>query len=364
MNNSSAPTLTGNDATQFFFELTPEKILDAVETLGFRCTGRSLALNSMENRVYEVELDLDEPPRNPSEKFRIVKFYRPGRWSEEQIAEEHQFLAELAGYELPVVSPIASEEGQTIFREQTSGIMYSVFPKVGGRSPDELDDAQLLQIGRLLGRMHKIGITREAPHRIICGPDNLANQGLLILKDSGLVPAGFAARLFPLAEEIIELITPMFEDVPIQRIHGDCHLRNLIWGREGLTVVDFDDMMRGPCVQDLWLLIPGRDSASAKQLNLLLEGYEQMCAFDRSTLSLIEPLRAMRIIHFAGWIAKRFADPAFPAAFPDFASDRYWAELIEQLDEQLKYIRAGGNAMNPIQEEESEEVVMAPWEVD
>lgn len=338
----SLPSVFGEEDTQFFFDLTPERILASVESLGYRCTGRCLPLNSMENRVYEVEIDLDEQPKSPSERFRIVKFYRPGRWSEAQILEEHRFLLDLVEYELPVVPPLQSADGETLFTIADTRIFFAVFPKVGGRSPDELSADQLGQIGRLIARLHNVGGTRTAEQRIHCTPEALLLNGLDYLLDSQTIPEELEARYESVVESIYDRSVGLFEGVEFQRIHGDCHLRNLLWNSSGLTIVDFDDMMVGPCVQDLWLLVPGRDRDSVEQLDKILAGYEQMREFDQSTLRLIEPLRAMRMVHFSAWIGKRWDDPAFPAAFPAFSTPRYWQDQVLDLQELLSIIDEGG----------------------
>jgi Ser/Thr protein kinase RdoA (MazF antagonist) len=330
----------GSAETQYFFELTPEKILDAVEASGFRVTGRCLTLNSMENRVYEVELELDEgvQPKTPSERFRIVKFYRPGRWTETQILEEHAFLKDLKESEIPAVAPLPFSDGRTLHRAGDLEIWYTVFPKVGGRSPDELKDDQLMQVGRLLGRMHNVGAAKPAPHRIELSPESYGIQNLKFLLDTNAVPVDVRARYQKVVESICDLTAPWFRETPNQRIHGDCHFGNLLWGGEAAFFVDFDDMVRGPCVQDFWLLIPGRDQESRRQMEVLLEGYEQMRAFDRNSLRLIEPLRALRFVHFNAWIAKRWQDPAFPRSFPEFGTPRYWQEQVADLEDQLQWI--------------------------
>jgi Ser/Thr protein kinase RdoA (MazF antagonist) len=332
----------GQSETQFFFELTPDVILDAVEAAGFRCTGRVLPLNSMENRVYEVELELDEgvTPVTPSEKFRIVKFYRPGRWTEAQILEEHQFLQDLEAAEIPAVAPLKFSDGSTLKKLAKGEIWYTVFPKVGGRSPDELSEDQLEQVGRLLARLHQVGATREAPNRIQLNPHTYGIENLNYLLKAKAIPAEIENRYQTVVNRICDISTPWFDEKTFQRIHGDCHLGNLLWGSAGLFWVDFDDMVRGPKVQDLWLLIPGRDQDARRQLNALLEGYEQMLPFDRSTLRLIEPLRALRFVHFSAWISKRWSDPAFPKYFAHFGSARYWQEQLADLEDQLRLIES------------------------
>ncbi|MFN8390219.1 MAG: serine/threonine protein kinase [Bdellovibrionota bacterium] len=333
----------GSPETKFFFELTPDRILDAVERFGVRCTGRCLTLNSMENRVYEVEIELppDVKPKKPSERFRIIKFYRPGRWTKEQILEEHQFLLDLVEYEIPVIAPLKDDSGQTLLQVPDLPIYFAVFPKQGGRNPGELDDMQALQVGRLLGRMHNVGAARQAPNRIRITPENIAFQSLDFLLDSDVLPNDIAHQYEDLVEQIVETTSPWFEGVPYHRIHGDCHFGNLLWSDEGPYWVDFDDMATGPAVQDVWLLLPGRDDFAYQKLQLLLEGYEQMRSFDRSSIRLIEPLRAMRMIYFTAWIAKRWEDPAFKKTFVEFGTPKYWRDQLSQLLEQWELIQGG-----------------------
>ncbi len=337
----------GDQATQFFHELTPERILDAVErSTGLRCTGRALALNSMENRVYEIEIDLgdDEGPRASRsarpDRYVIAKFYRPGRWSEAQILEEHQFLHDLAEVEIPVVTPRPFLDGKTLHKLADAPIWYAIFPKIGGRSPDELGPEQLAQVGRLLARLHNVGATREAPHRVALDPVTYGVENLRYLLDLRLVPANHADAYKKVVEALIDRMTPLFAGIPTQRVHGDCHLGNLLTGRDGMFFVDFDDMVRGPVVQDIWLLIPGRDEEAQEQIRGMLEAYETWRPFDRRQLALIEPLRALRFVHFNAWIGRRWQDPAFPRAFPHYGTDRYWGEQIEDLREQLELISA------------------------
>lgn len=330
----------GSQETKFFYDLTPEKILSSVESLGLRTTGRCLQLNSMENRVYEVEVDVEDDslPPNSRERFRIVKFYRPGRWSQKQIEEEHQFLFDLQEAEIPVIAPFSDSDARSLFPVPNTPIFFSLFPKGGGRSPDELDDAQMLQVGRLLARLHIVGAQREAPERLRLRPEEFSYPGLDFLIDEQFLPEFLEGQFVDLVEEILEISAPLFDDAPIQRIHGDAHLGNLLWGQEGAFWVDFDDMMRGPKVQDLWLVVPGRDDYAKRKLQILLEGYEQFLPFDRHSLKLIEPLRAMRILHFSAWIAKRWGDPAFQKTFVHFGTEKYWQEQLTTLREQREVI--------------------------
>jgi Ser/Thr protein kinase RdoA (MazF antagonist) len=361
----SGPSLPSSSAwgdaqTRYFFELTPDRVLESVEALGLRCSGRCTALNSFENRVYEVELEEEDSDddavdrRSASAAFarrRVVKFYRPGRWNREQILEEHEFLLDLKKAEIPVVAPIefdlGSEKSQTLHVARESGIFYALFPKVGGRAPDELQDDQLRWIGRLLARIHTVGSLKPAPHRIEISPETYGQKSLASLLEGNWIPLEFAARYKEVVEEICVLSEELFSALlkgpglqgvasqAIHRIHGDCHLGNLLWNPSGPFFLDFDDMVRGPAVQDIWLLVPGRDEESIRQRQVLLEGYEEMCGFNFLTLRLIEPLRALRFVHYSAWIARRWSDPAFPAAFPQFGTHRYWQEQLRDLEEQL-----------------------------
>lgn len=331
------------EATQFFYELTPDRILDAVEEAGLRCTGRVLQLNSMENRVYDIELEPGSSIGEGQYSDRcIAKFYRPGRWSAEQIKEEHQFLRDLSADLIPVAAPIDLDNGSTVREAGSTGILFALFPKVGGRSPDELTLENAEQVGRLIARMHLCGARREAKHRIAISPQSYGLDNLRYLSGAGVVPAELMPQLTGLVERICEIAAGYLAGVPIQRIHGDCHLANILSGRDGLFLVDFDDMLRGPCVQDLWLVVPSRDAAGKAVLQRLLSGYEQMREFRYETLSLIEPLRALRLVHYATWIAKRWSDPIFPRTFPHFASPLYWKELVSDLQEIFGVIQQGG----------------------
>lgn len=334
----------GAKDTQYFHALTPDLILDVVEkSTGLRCTGRAMALNSMENRVYELEIELDHEPRTPSERFVIAKFYRPGRWSPEQIREEHQYLADLNADEIPAVAPLPFVDGDTLHKLPDAALYYAVFPKIGGRSPDELDDEQLARAGRMLARLHSVGAVRQAPHRIRLDAASYGTENLRYLIDLKLIPVTVVDAYRQTVEALVTLVSPWFNETPVQRIHGDCHLGNLLMGRDGLFFVDFDDMVRGPVVQDVWLLVPGRDDYAQQKLRILLDAYDTMRPFDRRQLRLIEPLRALRFVHFSAWIGRRWQDPAFPRAFPQFGSERYWQEQLADLREQLSVIQEGGS---------------------
>jgi Ser/Thr protein kinase RdoA (MazF antagonist) len=303
-----------------FHTLTPDRVLDAVEVGGLRCTGRCLPLRAFENRVYEVELE--------DERRLVVKFYRPGRWSRETILDEHRFLQDLATAELPVVPPVDLGTGQTL--NEAKGIYYAAFPKVRGRTLDELDAEQRRRMGRTIGRMHAIGAARAAPHRRKLDVRSYIHEPLDTLLRGKFIPENLGPRYKDVALRIADAVAAPLAAVRVQRIHGDLHWGNVLWTPDPL-LVDFDDCMMGPPVQDLWLLASGGTDEARKAREDLLEGYEVFREFDRSTLALAEPLRAMRIIHMSGWIARRWTDPSFPPAFPSFKDVRYWMDEYETL---------------------------------
>jgi Ser/Thr protein kinase RdoA (MazF antagonist) len=307
--------------TSAFFALTPDRVLDAVEIGGLRCTGRVLPVRAFENRVYEVELE--------DERRLIVKFYRPGRWSRETILDEHRFLADLAEAELPVVPPMDLGTGTLL--PELNGILYAAFPKVRGRTLDEGDDERLRQIGRLIGRMHAVGAARRADHRPRFTVDFYIRQPLQVILDGKFINEPLAGRYRDLVLKIADRIDPQLAPVRAQRIHGDLHWGNTIWGVDGPMLLDFDDCCMGPPVQDLWLLARGDDAEITHRREQLIAGYELFREFDRSQLTLCEPLRAMRIVHGSGWIAKRWEDRSFKSGFPAFGTDNYWLSEYEAL---------------------------------
>lgn len=329
-------------ASEDFFSLTPDKILDSVEKWGVRCTGRSLALNSMENRVYEVEIEIDEAAvKSPSDRFRVAKFYRPGRWTREQILDEHRFLLDLAANDIPVITPLTlpgTDETLSNFGEE---IYVALYLKAGGRIPDEFDKEGLRRMGRLIARMHSVGASREASSRLRLTPKTYGEGNLKFLLESDHMPSDIRPYYKEMVERVLQTITPWFEGITTHRIHGDLHLSNIVWGSDGPRLLDFDDMVVGPPVQDLWLLLPSRGKEGQEYLDAMLEGYESMRHFDRSTLRLIEPLRTLRFIHYAAWIARRWEDPSFKRTFDNFGSIGYWKEKLSDLQEQLEFIHSG-----------------------
>lgn len=334
----NAKSVWGGQETQFFFALSPDRVLAAIEALGLPTTGRCLALNSMENRVFDVEID-GEGPRGV-ERERVVKFYRPGRWSKEQILEEHNFLLDLVREDLPVIAPLEIKDGSTLATDAESGIHYAIFPKRGGRAPDELSDEQLRWLGRLLARVHAVGRKKEFQARLELNPDTYGYANLDYLLDSGAIPLEMQNRYRDAVEEICEIANPWFAAADCQRIHGDCHLGNFLWRPDtGPMLLDFDDTVSGAPVQDLWLLFAGREEETKRQWELCLEAYESMSPFDRSSLRLVEALRALRFVHFSAWIGKRWQDPAFQSAFPHYGSFAYWQSQTMDLEEQVDLVR-------------------------
>ncbi len=259
----------------------------------------------------------------------VVKFYRPGRWSRETILDEHAFLADLAAAEIPVVAPLDLGTGSTL--SEIEGIFYAAFPKIRGRSLDELDAESRRRIGRTIGRMHAVGASRDAPHRRRLDPTYFVREPLAIVLAGGFMPDNLAPRYRDIALRIADAVAAPLAATRVQRIHGDLHWGNILWASDGPVLVDFDDCLVGPPVQDLWLLARGDSEEVREAREDLLEGYELFREFDRSTLALIEPLRALRIVYMSGWIAKRWDDPSFRDAFPNFRNHNYWMQEYEEL---------------------------------
>ncbi|HUX72888.1 MAG TPA: serine/threonine protein kinase [Steroidobacteraceae bacterium] len=310
-----------------YSQLSPEAVLDALEAAGYRSDGRILALNSYENRVYQIGIDAGEP--------LVVKFYRPGRWSDAAILEEHAFALELAAQEIPVVAPLL-RDGTALHVH--NGFRYAIFPRRGGRWPElgTSDDRQWL--GRFLGRIHRLGRAGAFKHRARLNAEDLGRKSRDFLLAGAWLPEYLAPKYADLTEELLEQVEGAARDwggASFARIHGDCHRGNILWTDAGPHFVDLDDCQSGLAIQDLWMLLAGDTQDMRRQLTDLLAGYEQFMAFDRRELVLIEPLRALRMMHYAAWLARRWHDPAFPKAFPWFAEARYWEEHYRALQEQL-----------------------------
>ncbi|MBC8023245.1 MAG: serine/threonine protein kinase [Burkholderiales bacterium] len=315
-----------------YSRLTPDVVLNALEGEGLRCDGRLLALNSYENRVYQVGLE---------EGAVVAKFYRPARWSDEQILEEHAFALELAAAEIPVVAPLAFDR-HTL--RASEGFRFAVFPKRGGRAP-ELDDPDTLEwLGRFIGRIHAIGATKPFATRPRIDIESFGEEPRDFLLASGLIPPDLSPAWKQAAHLALEGVRHSFDragDVAYLRVHGDCHASNVLWtpatGNEpgGPHFVDLDDARMAPAVQDFWMLISGDRDSMGQQLGKLLSGYEDFAEFDDRELNLVEALRTLRLLHYSAWLARRWDDPAFPIAFPWFNAPRYWQDRVLELREQI-----------------------------
>ncbi|MEO9078281.1 MAG: serine/threonine protein kinase, partial [Rhodanobacter sp.] len=303
-----------------YANLTPDLVLDAVSACGLWPDGRLLALNSYENRVWQVGVEEASPV--------IAKFYRPGRWSDAAIAEEHAFSQELADAELPVVAPLTFD-GQSLLTHQ--GFRYALTPRRGGRAPELEAIDQLQWLGRLIARMHLIGARQPFVHRTRLDRETMVRQPMQAVLESSLLPNTLQTNYRAAATRLDAAIATRLaaiEPVRQLRLHGDCHPGNVLWTDAGPHFVDFDDARTGPAVQDLWML-----ASDDRAMKALLEGYQQFRDFDHAELALIPALRAMRQLHYAGWIAARWGDPAFPAAFPFAAESRWWEQHLADLHE-------------------------------
>jgi len=310
-----------------YADLSPELILDALEAVGLSCDGRVLALNSYENRVYQIGIEDAAPV--------IAKFYRPDRWSDAALREEHAFAAELAAQEIPVVAPLAIE-GVSLFIR--SGYRYAVFPRRGGRWPELGTATDREWVGRFLGRIHGVGRAARFHERRQLDLEDLGRNARDFVLDMDLMPDYLADKYAEVTDALLDAVAGKATDwggARLGRILGDCHRGNILWTDAGPHFVDLDDCLTGPAIQDLWMLLSGDQGEMRRDLGDMLRGYEQFLPFDRRELALIEPLRALRMIHYSAWLARRWGDPAFPRAFPWFAEPRYWEEHHRALLDQL-----------------------------
>ncbi len=306
--------------------LTPDVVLTAIESIGFVPDGRILPLNSYENRVYQIGLEEGNPI--------IAKFYRPKRWTNAAILEEHAFALELSAAEIPVVAPIRHAD-QTLFVHRE--FAYAVYPRQGGRWPELATREEREWMGRFMGRIHAIGAQSAFKHRAMYSVERLAADPAAYLLEHDWIPPHLRAAYQTVTDDLLATIDEWLERagaLQLLRLHGDCHPGNVLWTDGGPNFVDFDDCLTGPAVQDLWMLLSGTRSEMAVQLKDLLQGYTQFARFDQAELMLIECLRTVRMIHYAGWLARRWDDPAFPRAFPWFSELRYWEEHVLALREQ------------------------------
>lgn len=310
-----------------FSGLTPDLILDAIESQGIRVESGLLALNSYENRVYQF---IDE-----NKKRYVAKFYRPQRWSQEQIQEEHDFSIELASHEIPVVAPIVFNK-QSL--HQYDDYSFALFPSVGGRQFEVDNLNQVEWMGRFIGRIHAVAKSANFAYRPTINIDDYLLSPLQELQNSSLIPSSLHQAFFTILQQVIDLTLSLYQSTNNIRLHGDCHPGNILW-RDGPTFVDLDDCRSGPAIQDLWMMLSGDKQQQLIQMDTLVEAYEEFCEFDNKQLALIEPLRAMRMVHYMAWLARRWQDPAFPQAFPWFAEGKYWEQQILGLKEQYSALQ-------------------------
>jgi len=307
--------------------LGPDAVIAAVESTGRLSDSRLLALNSYENRVYQVGLEEADPV--------IAKFYRPDRWSRAQIQEEHDFSHELADADISVVAPLKNQDGETL--HQFDGFLFALFPRRGGYPP-ELDNMDnLLVLGRTLGRMHTVGRASAFEHRIALTPARMVNDSREFLLQ-GFIPRDLEPAYETLSADLSQAVDSLFSEIgeeDLIRLHGDCHVGNILWRDDVAHFVDLDDCVTAPAIQDLWMFLNGERHDRQLQLSELVEGYSEFCDFDARQLRWVEALRTMRLVHYAAWLARRWNDPAFPRSFTWFNTERYWAEHILELREQL-----------------------------
>ena len=308
-------------------ELSPDRVLDAIDATGLETDGRLMALNSYENRVYQIGLETGG--------FVVAKFYRPHRWSDEAIHEEHEFTLALADADIPVTPP-RRIGGRTLHYHQ--GFRFAVFPRQGGREPELESDTNLAWLGRTLGRIHAVGQSRRFEHRFQLLDADRIRAAARYVVDQGFVPDYQRQAHETTCDALLARIEPQYEAARqwhLQPIHGDCHRGNVLWTDDGPHLVDFDDCATGPAVADFWMLLDGDPATRSRQLEVLLEGYEQFAEFDYRQLRLLEVLKSARMIEYAAWIARRWDDPTFPASFPWFGQVRFWEEHVANLSEQL-----------------------------
>lgn len=322
-----SPSPRPHDTDTPYADLGPDTVLDAVESLGFETDGRVLALNSYENRVYRIGLE-DAAPL-------IAKFYRPGRWSDAGIDEEHGFSIELRDADLSVVAPLTIDD-RTLHHH--AGYRFALFPMQGGHAPELQHRETLQQLGRTLARMHSIGARDRFRHRPRLDIAGFGREPVRYLQDAGWLPPPLAESFARLADALLAHCEAAWQragDVAQLRLHGDCHPGNILWRDDQAHFVDLDDCLTGPAVQDLWMLLSGDAEEQRRQFDWLLEGYGEFRDFDWRERHLIEALRTLRLLHYHAWIARRWHDPAFPRAFPWFEEPRHWEGVIVQMQEQL-----------------------------
>lgn len=329
--------LMDSDLTPYA-NLTPDYVLDTIEQLGYITDARIYPLNSYENRVYQVGLE-EGPPL-------IAKFYRPKRWTEAQIIEEHEFSTALHDLDIPVVAPLQHEQ-RTLFTRDAH--RFALYPRRGGHAPELDNDDNLYTLGQNLGRIHALGRCQPFEHRPALSIEAFGHASRALLLENDWLPKTLIEAYSTITTHLLEKIEAIFAQVPYQafRIHGDCHPGNILWRDDKPNFVDLDDARNGPAIQDLWMLLSGERPRQQEQLLHLLAGYQEFCEFHPAELRLIESLRTLRLMHYAAWLARRWEDPAFPMHFPWFNTERYWSEHILELREQMAQLDEPPLVINP-----------------
>lgn len=313
-----------------YADLNPDVILNAVESLDLHCSGSLTALNSYENRVYQVGIEDATPV--------VAKFYRPERWTNAAIIEEHQFAQELAALEIPVIAPLELK-GNTL--HEYNDFRFALFPRKGGHALEVDNMEQLEQMGRFIARIHAVGSVRSFEHRIRIDVETYGYQPYRYLLEHDFIPPELRHNFSYITETALQAISEQLQhadDLPVIRLHGDCHAGNVLCQGQAMHIVDLDDCLMGPAVQDIWMMLSGGEHDTKLQLKHILDGYYEFYDFNMRELHLIESLRTLRMIHYAGWLAKRWEDPAFPASFPWFGTSKYWEQLLNSLREQVEVI--------------------------
>lgn len=319
-----------------YSRLTPDRILNAIDSSGRISNGRLLALNSYENRVYQIGLDNDKDNNG----FVIVKFYRPQRWSDEAILEEHAFTRELSEQDLPVLTPLVNEKGNTLFEYE--GFRFSLYQRCGGYAPTLDSKEDRLSFGRLMARIHAVGSLQRFRIRPTITIQAFGRDAATFLLENHFIPLEYQASYESLIRDLMPLIEYRFEmagDFREIRLHGDCHPGNVLWTDSGPHLLDFDDARMGPAIQDLWMFLPGVEHELKIYLDDFLEGYQEFYDFDYRQIHMIEALRTLRIINYSAWLARRWHDPAFPVSFPWFNTARYWEDNLLSLREQMALLQ-------------------------
>ncbi len=329
-------SLWGNEETKYFYELSPERVMKALENLGPIPSGRLMTMNSLENRVYDLEI-YNHTDYQLNQNFVVTKFYRPGRWSYSQIKEEHEFLFDLKEAEIPVIAPLIFN-GESVFLDNETGLFFTVFEKMGGRAPDELSLENAQRLGSLIARMHLVGEKKKSHHRLEFNAENFIKKNAEFVLNENILPPHLQIVYQDLTNSIFKEVAKKLQNQKYFRIHGDLHLGNII-SRHGIyNLIDFDDFVTGPAVQDLWLIAPRADEEGLILRTALLEGYHQFRELNPSDFCLLEILRSMRLIHYYAWLVKRRKDPTFIHHFGDIEAPNFFDRHINDLREQTELI--------------------------